>query len=74
MTDKKNLYEDYPEVFACLKIEGEKMIFDFNESKVSAPEIMVILNTTINEYLKTVAQEYINQQNLQETNKGEKNG
>lgn len=59
-TEQSELYKTNPDILACIRLVNNKMVFDFDDTRISAPEVMIILHGTINVYLKEIAQQYLN--------------
>lgn len=55
LTKEQEVYNQYPEVFAFLKAENGKMSFHFNETQVAVQDVMIILQSTVTEYLKEIS-------------------
>lgn len=66
MTKQKqdtSIYEKNPDIMAAFLTKNDKLIFDFDEKRISLPEIMIVLQNTVTEYLRV-----INKQSQQQVN------
>lgn len=71
--DTTDLYKQHPEIFAAFILKDGKLVFDYDENRIEITELMLILNTTITEYLKAIHINTVQQKNEEkETTNGKK--
>jgi hypothetical protein len=72
--EKKELdfYAKNPDVFAAFLMEDGKLIFDFDEKKISISEVMIVLQNTVAEYLKVINNQMIQESKTVNQNKNSK--
>lgn len=67
----ENLYVQYPELLAYMAVVDGKLVFDFDDRKVTLEQMMLALHSVTGEYLKALA-EQTSPNNNKENNNGKK--
>lgn len=71
MKTEDDFFKKNPEMIATFAIKDGKLIFDYNDDKISVSEMILVLHNTVHEYLKTIHMQATKLNNTKEETKKE---